>query len=54
MQYVTLTPEFQTRLVEANTANLASMAQIAADDPERVFAGNVCAQNGNECAERVR
>ncbi len=54
MQYVTLTPEFQARLIEANTANLASMAQIAADDPERVFAGNVCAQNGNECAGDVR
>ena len=54
MQYVTLTPEFQTRLIEANTANLASMTQIAADDPERVFVGNVCAQNGNECAGDVR
>ncbi len=54
MQYVTLTPEFQTRLIEANTQNLADMATITAGDPERVFITNVCAQKGNECAGDVR
>jgi dienelactone hydrolase len=54
MQYVTLTPEFQARLVQANTENAATAAQIASSDPERVFAGNVCANGGNECAGDVR
>ena len=53
-QYVTLTPEFQPRLVQANTDNLASLAEIAANDPERNFTGNVCANNGQECAGDVR
>lgn len=54
MQYVTLTPEFQTRLLEANAANLATFAAIPLADPERVFAGNVCANGGQECAGDVR
>jgi hypothetical protein len=54
MQYVTLTPEFQTRLIQANLDNLASFTQIPIDDPERNFAGNVCANGGNECAGDVR
>ena len=54
MAYVTLTPEFQARLIQANLENLASMATITANDPERVFITNVCAQNGNECAGDVR
>ena len=54
MQYVTLTPEFQARLIEANLQNLADMATITAGDPERVFITNVCAQKGNECAGDVR
>jgi dienelactone hydrolase len=54
MQYVTLTPEFQTRLIAANTQNLADAAQIPANDPERDFSGNVCANGGNECAGDVR
>src|SRR4051812_3913122 len=33
--YVTLTPEFQARLIQANTDNLASAAAIVANDPER-------------------
>lgn len=53
-QYVTLTPEFQARLVQANAEAAQSFAAIAANDPERVFAGNVCANNGNECAGDVR
>ena len=53
-QYVTLTPEFQSRLVQANTENAASLAAIEANDPERVFAGNVCANGGQECAGDVR
>ncbi|MDX6583758.1 MAG: hypothetical protein QOI10_2942 [Solirubrobacterales bacterium] len=54
MQYVTLTPEFQTRLQQANIDNLATAAQIPVNDPERNFAGNVCANGGNECAGDVR
>ena len=54
LQYVTLTPEFQTRLTQANAANLAEAAQIPVNDPERNFAGNVCANGGNECAGDVR
>lgn len=54
MQYVTLTPEFQTRLIQANADNLLSMAQIPLNDPERIFVGNVCANGGNECAGDVR
>jgi dienelactone hydrolase len=54
MQYVTLTPEFQQRLIEANADNLAAAAEIAATDPERNFAGNVCANGGQECAGDVR
>ena len=53
-QYVTLTPEFQARLVQADAENLASLAEIAATDPERNFTGNVCANNGQECAGDVR
>jgi dienelactone hydrolase len=53
-QYVTLTPEFQARLTQANTDNLASLADIAANDPERNFSGNVCANEGQECAGDVR
>ena len=53
-QYLTLTPEFQTRLTQANAEAAASFAEIQASDPERVFAGNVCANNGNECAGDVR
>jgi hypothetical protein len=52
--YVTLTPEFQQRLIKAGTDNLASAAQIVATDPERDFAGNVCANGGQECAGDVR
>jgi dienelactone hydrolase len=54
MQYVTLTPEFQTRLIAANADNLATAAQIPINDPERNFAGNICANGGNECAGDVR
>ena len=54
MQYVTLTPEFQLRLQQANVANLADAVQIPVNDPERNFAGNVCANGGNECAGDVR
>ncbi len=54
MQYVTLTPEFQQRLVKADTENLAEVARIAASDPERNFTGNVCANGGQECAGDVR
>ncbi|UJA20314.1 hypothetical protein HJD18_08900 [Thermoleophilia bacterium SCSIO 60948] len=53
-QYVTLTPEFQARLVQANAEAAQSFTEIATSDPERVFAGNVCANNGNECAGDVR
>ena len=51
---MTLTPEFQTRLQQANLDNATEVAQIAADDPERNFSGNVCANGGNECAGDVR
>ncbi|HEY8001907.1 MAG TPA: calcium-binding protein [Solirubrobacterales bacterium] len=54
MQYVTLTPEFQARLTKANLDNLASATQIPISDPERNFAGNICANGGNECAGDVR
>jgi dienelactone hydrolase len=54
MEYVTLTPEFQTRLIQANAQNLADAAQIPVHDPERNFAGNICANGGNECAGDVR
>ena len=54
MTYVTLTPEFQSRLIQANTANIAAAAQIPIADPERNFAGNVCANGANECAGDVR
>ena len=54
MEYVTLTPEFQARLTQANIDNLATAAQIPLDDPERNFAGNVCANGGQECAGDVR
>jgi dienelactone hydrolase len=54
MQYVTLTPEFQARLTQANIDNLATAAQIPVNDPERDFSGNVCANGGNECAGDVR
>jgi dienelactone hydrolase len=53
-RYVTLTPEFQTRLIKANTDNLAAAAEIVANDPERNFSGNVCANGGQECAGDVR
>ena len=53
-RYVTLTPEFQARLIQAGIDNLASLAEIAATDPERNFAGNVCANGGQECAGDVR
>lgn len=53
-QYVTLTPEFQARLIQANTDNAASLAAIQANDPERDFYGNVCANGGQECAGDVR
>ncbi len=54
MRYVTLTPEFQDRLREANADNLASFAQIPLADPERDYAGNVCANGNQECAGDVR
>ncbi len=54
MQYVTLTPEFQVRLQQANLDNETEVAQIVASDPERNFSGNVCANGGNECAGDVR
>jgi dienelactone hydrolase len=54
MQYVTLTPEFQQRLIQANTENEAEAAQIPVNDPERDFSGNICANGGNECAGDVR
>jgi dienelactone hydrolase len=54
MQYVTLTPEFQLRLQQANRENLIDAAQIPVNDPERDFSGNVCANGGNECAGDVR
>jgi dienelactone hydrolase len=54
MEYVTLTPEFQARLTQANVDNLATAAQIPIDDPERNFAGNICANGGQECAGDVR
>ena len=54
MQYVTLTPEFQARLTQANVDNAAEAAQIPIEDPERNFAGNVCANGGQECAGDVR
>jgi dienelactone hydrolase len=54
LQYVTLTPEFQLRLREANQQNLLEAAQIPVNDPERDFSGNVCANGGNECAGDVR
>ncbi len=54
LTYVTLTPEFQLRLAQASTANIAAAAKIVATDPERNFAGNVCANGGNECAGDVR
>ena len=54
LAYVTLTPEFQLRLQQANIDNETSSAQIPVDDPERNFAGNVCANGGNECAGDVR
>jgi dienelactone hydrolase len=54
MAYVTLTPEFQTRLQRANVDNETEVAQIVAADPERNFTGNVCANGGNECAGDVR
>jgi dienelactone hydrolase len=54
LQYVTLTPEFQTRLIQANADNFLSFTQIPLNDPERVYAGNVCAIGGNECAGDVR
>lgn len=54
MQYVTLTPEFQLRLRQANQDNLLEAAQIPVNDPERDFSGNVCANGGNECAGDVR
>ena len=53
-QYVTFTPEFQARLTQANTDNLASLAAIKANDPERDPSGNVCANGGQECAGDVR
>jgi dienelactone hydrolase len=53
-QYVTLTPEFQLRLQQANLDNETEVAQIVASDPERDFSGNVCANGGNECAGDVR
>ena len=53
-QYVTLTPEFQSRLTQANVDNLASYAAIKANDPERDSSGNVCANGGQECAGDVR
>ena len=54
MQYVTLTPEFQQRLIQANVENNAEAAQIPVNDPERDFSGNICANGGNECAGDVR
>ena len=54
MRYVTLTPEFQARLGEANVDNGLTFAQIPIADPERNYAGNVCAIGGNECAGDVR
>jgi len=54
MAYVTLTPEFQTRLLQANADNFASFVQIPLADPERNYAGNVCANGGQECAGDVR
>ncbi len=54
MQYVTLTPEFQLRLQQANRENGVEAAQIPVNDPERNFTGNVCANGGNECAGDVR
>jgi alpha-beta hydrolase superfamily lysophospholipase len=54
LQYVTLTPEFQLRLRQANQDNALEAAQIPVNDPERDFSGNVCANGGNECAGDVR
>ena len=54
MTYVTLTPEFQSRLIQADADNLASFVQIPLADPERNYAGNVCANGGQECAGDVR
>ena len=53
-QYITLTPEFQLRLQQANLDNETEVVQIVQADPERNFSGNVCANGGNECAGDVR
>ena len=40
--------------MQANAENIADAAQIPVNDPERNFAGNICANRGNECAGDVR
>jgi dienelactone hydrolase len=52
-QHIVATPEFQTRLLEANVANNLETAQIQTSDPERLFA-NICGTRTNECAGDVR
>ena len=59
MRYVTLTPEFQSRLTQQNVQDNADLAQIAAAEaPQgldaRDFSGNVCFQRKQECAGDVR
>jgi dienelactone hydrolase len=52
-QYVTLTPEFQARLLEQNVDAVAELAQITLNDPERLPT-NICATRQQECAGDVR
>jgi dienelactone hydrolase len=47
-------PEFQARLSQRFTQNIAEELEISTTDPERNFAANICGHRSRECAGDVR
>jgi dienelactone hydrolase len=52
--YITLTPEFQTRLQQQNADSQTEDLEIQTTDPERNYIANICGHRTNECAGDVR
>ncbi|MEA2451263.1 MAG: hypothetical protein QOG63_3195, partial [Thermoleophilaceae bacterium] len=48
------TPEFQAKLAQVSSDNLANALAIQATDPERQFTSDLCWNGGNGCAGDVR
>jgi hypothetical protein len=47
-------PEFQQKLSQRFTDNIAEELEIQTTDPERRYEGNICAHRARECAGDVR